>query len=60
MHLERLVAETVAVGRETIAELVRQAVDRELVVLLDPQLDAALEQLAERNGDAGFSITSNK
>jgi hypothetical protein len=47
--LETKIAEAVAARRELLAELVRQAVDRQLVELVDSELDAALERLA-RNG----------
>jgi hypothetical protein len=49
-ELEARVAEAVAAQRELIAELVRQAVDRELVELVDQELELALERLAGRNG----------
>ena len=42
VEFEAKIAEAVAARRPMIADLVRQAVDRELVALVDVELDAAL------------------
>jgi hypothetical protein len=49
-ELEQKIAELVAARREVLAEAVRDAVNAELVALVDRELDAALERLAGRNG----------
>jgi hypothetical protein len=49
-ELESRIAELAAARRPVLAELVRQAVDRELVALVDRELEAALERLHSRDG----------
>jgi hypothetical protein len=49
VELEQRIAELVAARRPVLEQLLREAVDRELVALVD-QLDAALELLASSDG----------
>jgi hypothetical protein len=60
LGLEQRVADALGARRETIAELVRQAVDQALVDLVERELEVALERLAGSNGTTPASAPGDQ